>query len=119
VTPRVEALLQRVQAIAERRFDVTAEKVIQELAAIAFANARDYYEWGIDLRPRIGKGGELVIDPAHRGAEGRPRPLRTGEAERLAHEGADGGDHRLRGDHQQDGREIDLRAHGGQEGGAA
>jgi hypothetical protein len=26
--------------------------------------SRDYYEWGVDVRPRIGKDGRPIIDPA-------------------------------------------------------
>lgn len=32
--------------IAEKKFEITAEKVLQELAAIAFQNSEDYFEWG-------------------------------------------------------------------------
>jgi phage terminase small subunit len=43
---RIESLQARIKDIAEQKFDMTVEKVVQELAAIAFANVGDYYEWG-------------------------------------------------------------------------
>lgn len=42
VALRIAELQQRVCEIAEDRFNVTAEKVLQELAIIAFANVQDY-----------------------------------------------------------------------------
>ena len=36
VAPRIEELLNRVAAIAEQKFDVTAERILQEIAAVAF-----------------------------------------------------------------------------------
>jgi hypothetical protein len=36
----------RIKDVIEKKFEVTVEKVVQELAAIAFANVGDYYEWG-------------------------------------------------------------------------
>jgi phage terminase small subunit len=61
VKARVEELMQRVQAIAEKRFDITAERVLAELAAIAFANADDYFSWGTLQRP-VMRGDKPVPD---------------------------------------------------------
>jgi hypothetical protein len=55
--------MQRVKAIAERRFDITAERVLQELASIAFANADDYFAWGTQQKP-IYRGGKPLLDAA-------------------------------------------------------
>jgi len=42
VAERVAKLSARVAKVAEERFDITVDKVLQELAAIAFANVQDY-----------------------------------------------------------------------------
>lgn len=42
VAARVAKLSERVTKIAEERFDITVDKILQELAAIAFANVQDY-----------------------------------------------------------------------------
>jgi phage terminase small subunit len=42
VSLRIEELRKRVVEIAADKFDITAEKVLQELATIAFANVKDY-----------------------------------------------------------------------------
>jgi hypothetical protein len=64
VRARVDELQERVKAAANAKFDITAERVLQELAAIAFAKPGDYYESGTNLRPRFNKAGEPIIDPA-------------------------------------------------------
>jgi Terminase small subunit len=61
VATRVDQLLVRVQAIAERKFNVTAERIVQELAAIAFANADDFFAWGTRQRP-VYRGGRPLLD---------------------------------------------------------
>jgi phage terminase small subunit len=66
IAPRVEELMQRKRVIAERRFDISAERVLAELAAIAFANADDYFAWGTRQR-QIYRGGKPVLD-----ADGKP-----------------------------------------------
>lgn len=57
VMQRIHALRQRVQAIADKKFDVTAESLIQEMAAIAFLNADDYYDWGMETVTDTRKDG--------------------------------------------------------------
>ena len=47
VAPTIEALLKRVAEIAEEKFDIKAEDILQEIAAVAFYNAEDFFEWGI------------------------------------------------------------------------
>lgn len=42
IAARVAKLSERVTKIAEERFDITVDKILQELAAIAFANVQDY-----------------------------------------------------------------------------
>ena len=41
VAPTIEALLKRVAEIAEEKFDIKAEDILQEIAAVAFYNAED------------------------------------------------------------------------------
>lgn len=36
---------------AEKKFEITAERVLAEMAAIAFANSDDFYSWGTFDRP--------------------------------------------------------------------
>jgi phage terminase small subunit len=61
---RIEVLQGRIKEVAEHKFDVTVEKVVQELAAIAFANVGDYHDWGpseIDKR----NGGFARVKSSH------------------------------------------------------
>lgn len=63
VQARLAVLAIKVTAIADKKFEVTAERVIQELAAIAFQNSGDYFEWGSVERPVLRKNrktGETV-----------------------------------------------------------
>jgi phage terminase small subunit len=52
---------QRMKAVAAKRFDVTAERVIQELAAIAFANCDDFFAWGTERKP-VYRSGRPLLD---------------------------------------------------------
>jgi phage terminase small subunit len=45
---RVEALRDKVKALAEDRYLVTQERIIAELASIAFHDASDFFAWGPD-----------------------------------------------------------------------
>ena len=42
---------------APERIEITAERVLQELAAIAFANSDDYFSWGTFERPGLALSG--------------------------------------------------------------
>jgi phage terminase small subunit len=42
----VSSRADKMAVIAEQEFEITARRVLQELAAIAFANAGDLFEWG-------------------------------------------------------------------------
>lgn len=55
ITVRIEAM----QAALRKRHEVTVDRVVQELANIAFANAGDYYAWGPD-GVRIKDSAELT-----------------------------------------------------------
>jgi hypothetical protein len=59
----ITELSQRMKAVAVRKFDITAERVLRELACIAFANADDYFAWGTQQKP-IFRGGRPVLDAA-------------------------------------------------------
>jgi phage terminase small subunit len=48
VAPTVEELLNRVAEIADEKFAIDAERILQELAAVAFYNAEDFFDWGYD-----------------------------------------------------------------------
>lgn|GEM_PF-4462190 len=76
-TPKVQSrlmqLARKVQEIAEKKFEVNAGRVLQELAAIAFANAEDYFEWGTrDVLKRDRKTGNLIVDETG-------QPIKIGE----------------------------------------
>lgn len=77
--PHIAAIVEKRRAkfeeIAEKKFEITAEKVLQELAAIAFQNSEDYFTWGAYEKPRyrkdkqsgryepvIGPNGEPITD---------------------------------------------------------
>lgn len=63
VRQRISALAERVERVAEEKFDITAEKVLQEIANIAFANLGDYLEWGTRKVPRTHtKTNEIITD---------------------------------------------------------
>jgi hypothetical protein len=61
IASRITKLSAKIAEIAEKKFEISAEKIIQELAAIAFANADDYFEWGVVERPVFDKSGNPVI----------------------------------------------------------
>lgn len=75
IAQRVEELSARVAKIAAEKFDLSAEKVLGELAAIAFQNSEDIFEWGTferpvfrknrqtgQLEPVIGQDGQQVTE---------------------------------------------------------
>lgn len=54
VSGMIAVLRDRIKTKAETEFDITAERVLQHYAAIAFANIADYVEWDdgvIRLKP--------------------------------------------------------------------
>lgn len=61
ISLRISELSAKVEEIAEKKFEITAERVLQELAAIAFQNAEDYFEWGLDQVPRRRKNKETGL----------------------------------------------------------
>lgn len=66
--PRIETIVraraEKVAVIAEKKFEITAERVLQELAAVAFQNSEDYFEWGSYERPKRRKNKETgTYDP--------------------------------------------------------
>lgn len=72
IQARLAVLSIKVAAVAEKKFEITAEKVLQELAAIAFQNAGEYFEWGSIEKPVLRKNrktGETVHVPD---GDGRP-----------------------------------------------
>lgn len=73
IQSRLMQLKHKVQELAEKKFEVTATRVLQELAAIAFANAEDYFEWGTrDVFKRDRKTGNLLVDETG-------KPIKIGE----------------------------------------
>lgn len=63
IKARMQVLSIKVAAIADQKFEISAEKVLQELAAIAFQNSADYFTWGSVERPILRKNrktGETV-----------------------------------------------------------
>lgn len=58
---RLTILALKVQAIAEQKFEITAERVLQEYAAIAFTKVTDFARWGkrkIIRQHRAGKDAD-------------------------------------------------------------
>jgi hypothetical protein len=51
IRDKISQLAEKVAVILDQKFEITAEKVLQELAAIAFQNSADYFEWGIHDHP--------------------------------------------------------------------
>lgn len=62
IQAKIAELQIKVQKVAEEKFEITAERIIQEMAAIAFANSEDYYEWGTFEKPLWTKKGDPIID---------------------------------------------------------
>lgn len=44
--PDVAALIQELMDARSKRTEITADKVLQELARVAFSNMKDYAQWG-------------------------------------------------------------------------
>lgn len=61
IKERIAILEKKVSQVVEQKFEITAERVLQEIAAIAFANADDYYEWGLQDVP-VMRRGKIVTD---------------------------------------------------------
>ena len=61
VAIRVSALAEKIAAVVERKFEVTTERVLAELAAIAFGDPREVHQWGTTTRPVFTKKGLPVI----------------------------------------------------------
>lgn len=61
IVARITRLGQIVTEVAEKKFEVTATRVLQELAAIAFQNADDYFEWGSFTREKLRKNKETGL----------------------------------------------------------
>ncbi|HRH15145.1 MAG TPA: terminase small subunit [Azonexus sp.] len=61
IKTRISALATRAIANAEKKFDISVDRVLQEFAAIAFYKADDYFEWGTIERAVYHKG-EPVLD---------------------------------------------------------
>lgn len=60
-----DRLTQRTEIVerkANEMFSITAHTVLQEIAAMAFANADAYFEWGSSERPAYKRNGDPIID---------------------------------------------------------
>lgn len=62
ITQRIAQKQSKVQEIAEKKFEVTAESLIQEMAAIAYQNADDYFEWGTEDVTRTTRDGDTYVE---------------------------------------------------------
>lgn len=51
-----------VTQIANEKFEINAQAVLQEIAALAFANSESYFDWGSYERPAFKKNGDPIID---------------------------------------------------------
>jgi len=78
VAARIEELQQRVKERAEHVFDITADRILQELAAIGFANLQDFVAIDSKGQPKFNISqperhqwaavGELTIDEIKTGS---------------------------------------------------
>lgn len=62
IAPVVAEKSKQIAEIAEKKFGVTAERVLRELHALAFCNAEDYFEWGTRRRPVFNRNGTPCLD---------------------------------------------------------
>lgn len=69
---RIEALAAKVAETADKKFEVKVERVLQELAAIAFQNADDYFEWGTYKREQRRKSKETGLYEPMLDQDGKP-----------------------------------------------
>ena len=58
IQARLTVLALKVQAVAEKKFEITAERVLQEYAAIAFTKVTDFARWGKKKVIRHRKAGK-------------------------------------------------------------
>lgn len=63
IKAKVEALKAVVTEVAEKKFEVNAEKVLKEICALAFSQSRNYFDWGTRQVPMFTKKGEPIIHP--------------------------------------------------------
>lgn len=64
ILKRIDELKSRAVTTLTDRFDVTVEKIVQEVAPIVFANPADYYEFGYNDVPEYDrKTLQPIIDP--------------------------------------------------------
>jgi phage terminase small subunit len=83
VAARIEQLKQRIQERAEHIFDITADRILQELAAIGFANMEDFVTIDANGQPELDLGalerhqwaavGEFTIDESGAGERASKR----------------------------------------------
>jgi len=55
---RIEELSAKVDEIAQAKFEITAERILEEVASMAFYNAQDYFAWGTYERPKLKRNKE-------------------------------------------------------------
>ena len=63
--PYVQAALRRGMAERERRTEITQDRVLEQLAKIAFADMKDFADWspdGVRLKPSDDVDGTLVAE---------------------------------------------------------
>lgn len=63
IRARIAKLGEKVERKADEQFDISANRVLQEIAAIAMYNSEDYFDWGVQYIPKFNrKTGEPVLD---------------------------------------------------------
>lgn len=63
IRDKVKSLEQKVVQIAEKKFEVSAQRVLEEICALAFSQSRDYFDWGTRHVPMFTKKGEPIMHP--------------------------------------------------------
>lgn len=58
IQQRITVLTVKVVAIADKRFDITVDRIMQELAAMAFHNIGDYMSWGTREVEKVDRKGQ-------------------------------------------------------------
>ena len=90
IAGRIAELSARVRRVAEDKFDISAERVLRQFEAIAFADAGDFVEWKDGaVTAKASDDPDTAATPAHHQGQAGARQLRwRGNRAGRPHEGA-------------------------------